>query len=200
MTVAKAETEDPSISDDSNFQPTRMPDRSSGPDVSRAFIVHALTLLSHGYLPRIERCFQDLTDEQIWWRPNDECNSIGNLVLHLSGNVRQWIVSGVGGELDERHRDAEFQQREIINKTDLINQLRLTVVEATRVLRALDPKTLMEFRMIQQKQVSILEAVLHVTEHFSMHTGQIIQLTKILTSKDLKFYDFSGGAPVGTWK
>jgi uncharacterized damage-inducible protein DinB len=136
------------------------------------------------YLPKIERCLERLTDEQIWWRANDESNSIGNLVLHLCGNARQWIVSGVGGEADARERDA---------------LLRSTLSDVGRVLKNLDPATLLERRTIQGSDVDVLEAIFHVTEHFSMHTGQIIMLTKMLTSSDLRFYDFSTGAVRETW-
>jgi uncharacterized damage-inducible protein DinB len=165
------------------------------------------------YLPKIERCLERLTDEQIWWRANDESNSIGNLVLHLCGNARQWIVSGVGGEADARERDqlitrdhfalrerdAEFAQREMIARDELVALLRSTLSDVGRVLKNLDPATLLERRTIQGSDVDVLEAIFHVTEHFSMHTGQIIMLTKTLTSSDLRFYDFSTGAVRETW-
>ena len=151
------------------------------------------------YLPKIERCLERLTDEQIWWRPNEESNSIGNLVLHLCGNARQWIVSGVGGEADHRHRDAEFAQRELVPRDQLLTLLRSTLDDVARVLRGLDPATLLERRTIQTSDVDLLEAIFHVTEHFSMHTGQIIMLTKMLTSTDLRFYEFEDDAPVQRW-
>jgi len=147
----------------------------------------------------IERCLEQLTDEQIWWRPNPDSNSVGNLILHLCGNARQWILSGLGNELDERIRDREFSQTEIIPRGQLQELLRDTLTEVERVLSGLDPLMLLEFRKIQGTDVDILEAVFHVTEHFSMHTGQIIQITKILTHKDLSFYDFSGGVPTHRW-
>ena len=151
------------------------------------------------YLPKIERCLERLNDEQIWWRANEESNSIGNLVLHLCGNARQWIVSGVGGEADARVRDAEFAQREMIARDELVALLRSTLADVGRVLKALDPATLLERRTIQGSDVDVLQAIFHVTEHFSMHTGQIIMLTKMLTSSDLRFYDFSGTEPRERW-
>jgi len=143
-----------------------------------------------------------LTDEQIWWRANEESNSIGNLVLHLCGNARQWIVCGVGGASDARDRDAEFAQREVIGRDELRSRLRstLTDVEATlRQLKSQDPSVLLEQRTIQGSPVAILEAIFHFTEHFSMHTGQIIMLTKMMTASDLRFYDFSAGSPAHGW-
>ena len=151
------------------------------------------------YLPKIERCLERLNDEQIWWRANEESNSIGNLVLHLCGNARQWIVSGVGGEADARDRDAEFAQREMIARDELIVLLRSTLADVGRVLKRLDAATLLERRTIQASDVDVLEAIFHVTEHFSMHTGQIIMLTKMLTASDLRFYDFSGIEPRERW-
>ena len=151
-------------------------------------------------MPKIERCLERLSDEQIWWRPNDESNSIGNLVLHLCGNARQWIVCGVGGAADGRDRDAEFAQREAIARGELVALLRTTLSDIEVVLKNLTPETLLERRAIQGSDVDVLEAIFHVTEHFSMHTGQIIMLTKILTATDLRFYDFEAGRPVHRWR
>src|SRR5262245_36432665 len=175
-----------------------MEDQSS--DVSRAFIDQARTFLCTDYLPKIEHCLEQLTDEQIWLRPNPVSNSIGNLVLHLCGNARQWILAGLGDNPDRRDRDSEFSQREVIPRANLLGNLRTTLAEVDRVLESLDSKTLLEQRTIQGKSVEVLEAVFHVTEHFSMHTGQIILLTKLLTASDLSFYDFESGAPVERWR
>ena len=168
--------------------------------VSRAFINCARDFLLDDYLPKIERCLEKLTDEQIWWRSNEESNSIGNLILHLCGNARQWIISGVGSQPDTRLRDAEFAQRESIPRNDLLDLLRSTLAEIDTALRSLDASTVLERRKIQEHDVDILEAIFHVTEHFSMHTGQIIMLTKMLTASDLHFYNFAGGVLVETWR
>ena len=159
------------------------------------FLSCAREFLVEEYLPKIERCLERLSDEQIWWRPNEESNSIGNLVLHLCGNARQWIVSGVGGAADARVRDAEFAQRESIPRAELVSLLRTTLADVAAVLKNLSPETLLERRTIQGSDVDILEAIFHVTEHFSMHTGQIILLTKLLTGTGLHFYDFEGDVP-----
>ena len=168
--------------------------------VSKAFIAHASEFLLGDYLPKIERCLEKLTDEQIWWRANEESNSIGNLILHLCGNARQWIISGVGSEPDNRNRDSEFEQRELIPRTELLTLLRSTLSEVETTLRAVDPTTILDHRKIQGNDVEILEAIFHVTEHFSMHTGQIIMLTKMLTASDLRFYGFEAGTPVERWR
>ena len=168
--------------------------------VSRAFIRCAIDFLLGDYLPKIERCLEKLTDEQIWWRANEESNSIGNLILHLCGNARQWIVCGVGSEPDKRVRDAEFAQRDVITRDQLLNLLRSTLADVEKTLVTLDPASVLEHRNIQGHDVDILEAIFHVTEHFSMHTGQIIMLTKMLTASDLRFYDLASGVPVETWR
>jgi uncharacterized damage-inducible protein DinB len=166
---------------------------------SRAFITHAAHFLVDDYLPKIERCLEKLTDEQIWWRANEESNSIGNLILHLCGNARQWIICGVGAQPDNRDRDSEFAQRDIISRDELLTLLRTTLREVDNTLRDLDPSLLLEHRKIQGNDVEILEAIFHVTEHFSMHAGQIFLLTKLLSASDLGFYDFEAGAPVERW-
>ena len=167
--------------------------------ISRAFLVRASEFLLGDYLPKIEHCLAKLTDEQIWWRANEESNSIGNLILHLCGNVRQWIISGVGGQPDNRNRDSEFEQRDVIARDELLSLLRSTLSETETILLTLDPSVLLEHRKIQGNDVELLEAIFHVTEHFSMHAGQIFLLTKLLTATDLRFYDFEVDAPVHNW-
>jgi uncharacterized damage-inducible protein DinB len=177
--------------------------------VARAFIAEARRLLSGDYLPKIERCLEQLDDADVWRRPNAQSNSVGNLLLHLSGNARQWIVAGIGGAEDKRARQTEFdagkQQQagddELPTAQELLASLRATLAEVDAVLARLDPASLLERRTIQGlSEVVILSAIFHVVEHFSMHTGQIIQLTKMRAARDLDFYDFSAGAPRASWK
>lgn len=137
---------------------------------------------------RIETCLGRLSEEQVWSRGQENENAVGNLVLHLCGNVRQWIISSIGGATDHRQRDREFAARGGRSKGQLSEQLRTTVQEAVAVIRALPAGRLTERRTIQGYEGSVLEAIYHVVEHFSMHTGQIIFATKMLTSADLGFY------------
>ena len=176
--------------------------------IARAFLAEARRLLSADYLPKIERCLERLGAGGVWWRPNAASNSIGNLLLHLEGNARQWIISGVGGAVDRRARQTEFDAGATTDVTELslptaqelILRLRATLQEVDEVLAQLDPQSLLEVRRIQGlSEVAVLTAVFHVVEHFSMHTGQIIQLTKQREGGDLGFYDFSGGAPRANW-
>lgn len=169
-------------------------------EIGQTFIARARYHLSEDFLPKIERCLSLLTDEQVWWRPNSESNSIGNLLLHLSGNARQWIVCGVGGATDARDRDAEFAQREMVPREELQLLLKQTLREVDSTLAEFDPGQLLQTRKIQGLDVSVLEAILHVVEHFSMHTGQIILMTKMLTQEDLSFYEFIDSKAVMKWK
>ena len=154
-------------------------------DFTRAFIDRSRHYLGEDFLPKIERCLEELSEEDIWWRPNEASNSIGNLVLHLSGNVRQWIISGIGGAPDLRDRDQEFEQRAPISTERLLERLAATVREADAILAGLDPSSLLEQRRIQGFDLTVGEAVYHVVEHFATHTGQITLLTKQRIGKDL---------------
>jgi uncharacterized damage-inducible protein DinB len=139
-------------------------------------------------MSRISVCVSQLADDQIWARGGENENAIGNLMLHLAGNVRQWIVSGAGSRPDTRDRDAEFAARGGLSKAAVEARLQETVDQAVVVINGLTPERLVERLTIQGYDVSVLEAVLHVVEHFSMHTGQIIFATKMLTGADLGFY------------
>jgi uncharacterized damage-inducible protein DinB len=139
------------------------------------------------YCGRIETCIGKLTAEQIWTRGRDNENAVGNLVLHLAGNVRQWILHGVGGQPDHRQRDTEFAAREL-DVAELKQRLRSTVDEAAAVIRAVPAERLTEPVLIQKYDVTVVEAILHVVEHFSGHTAQIILITKFLTGEDMGFY------------
>jgi uncharacterized damage-inducible protein DinB len=168
-------------------------------EIGQAFITRCRHHFAEDFLPKIERCLELHSDEQIWWRANPQSNSIGNLLLHLSGNVRQWIVSGIGGVIDARDRDAEFAERAIIPRDELLARLKQTLSEADRALANFRSDRLLERMQIQGSEVIALEAILHVVEHFSMHTGQIILMSKMFAEVDLGFYDFSGPAPVPKW-
>lgn len=139
------------------------------------------------YLPRIIDCLGQLDETEIWWRPNASSNSAGNLVLHLCGNVRQWIISGLGGAPDVRERDTEFAERGPLPRRILVAQLCQTVGEVCSVLDGLSADDLLREYTIQGFHETGLSAVAHVFEHFSHHTGQIIYLTKLKRAKDLRF-------------
>jgi len=147
-------------------------------------------------LERIETCVWKLTPEQIWMRAESNQNAVGNLLLHLNGNVRQWILHGVGGQSDLRDRDAEFAAREGAGASELLARLRATVEEAAALLQALPAGRLMEHTQNQGYDCTVLTAIYHVVEHFAGHSFQIIYATKLFTAEDLGFYaHLSGSAP-----
>ncbi|MDP1678405.1 MAG: DinB family protein [Bacteroidota bacterium] len=158
-------------------------------DTERYFIECCRTKLKKEYLQKIEDCLSILTDEDIWWRAHETNNSIGNLVLHLSGNIRQWIFHHLGGNEFERERDKEFAERNHISKADLIHQLQNSIADVDSVLEQFPTIKLRNLYTIQGYSVTGLEAILHITEHFSYHVGQIVYITKMRTGKDLKFYN-----------
>ena len=147
------------------------------------------------YLTKIRLAVSVLDDRVVWARPNESSNSIGNLLLHLAGNARQWIVSGVGGAPDVRNRQSEFDQRAPIPVTQLLDQLEQTISDVDRVLASVTAADLQTRRVIQANDVSVLEAIYHVVEHFSMHTGQIILLAKADQGDRVRFYDMVDGHP-----
>lgn len=140
------------------------------------------------FTDRIEFCVEKLTENQIWARGGENENAAGNLIVHLAGNVRQWIVSSLGNNPVPRDRDAEFNARGGHTAAELIELLRATVAEAVQIIANLDAAALTREYEIQNYRVSGVEAVYHVVEHFGEHTGQIIFITKMLTGSDLGFY------------
>lgn len=163
------------------------------------FIRQSRAYLMDDFRPRIQRCLEALSDEDIWWRPNEASNSIGNLVLHLCGNARQWIVAGVGRAPDIRHRQEEFDRRDPLPKEGLTALLHATVAEVDVSLARVTPEQLLEPRIIQGYDTTVQGAIYHVVEHFAMHTGQVILLTKARIGRDLGFYAVQDGIAKPTW-
>jgi uncharacterized damage-inducible protein DinB len=155
---------------------------------AKLFLEFSRKKLLEQYWPRLRHAVESLSDEQMWWRPNAASNSVGNLLLHLNGNVRQWLVASFNRLEDERDRPAEFGAREGTSRAALIESLTHTMDEARQVLSRLTPTELLAVYQIQGYRVSGLDAVYQVVEHFGMHLGQIIYITKMLTDKDLEFY------------
>lgn len=154
-----------------------------------ALLTDARAFLRGDYLPKIERCLDVLSEDDVWWRANAGSNSIGNLILHLDGSTRYWILGVVGSRPVVRDRDAEFAERGPLAKSALVARLSATLAEADEVLASLDETTLLERRPLSKGETTVLWAVLHGVEHFAMHTGQIILLTKLRTASVLRLAD-----------
>lgn len=156
-------------------------------EITRAVLEEAAHCLNE-CLARIRHCVDQLTDEQVWWRPRESMNSIGNLLLHLSGNLRQWIVSGIGGASDVRDRPAEFAARGPTSRTQLLAQLQATVDEALAVLARTGPAAMSPVRRIQGFDLTGWGAVFSSIPHFQGHTQEIICLTRMQLGRAYRFY------------
>jgi len=154
------------------------------------FIEASRVFLREDYLPKVIYCVEQLFDDDLWWRPNEASNSIGNLILHLCGNLGQWIVSSIGGAEFKRDRDGEFAARGPVAKAELLLNLKQTLSDVDRVLEGLESRRLLERLKIQTYDVSTLQAVYHVVEHFAYHLGQILYIYKLRTGIDPRFYKF----------
>ncbi len=157
------------------------------------FLSASRRFLVQEYPAKIDAALAHLAVEDLWWRPHADQNSIANLLLHLAGNVRQWIVSGVGGHPDQRDRAAEFATRPDSPAAGDFDRIRAalaaSLLDADRVLESLDPHHLEEPRSIQGLETTVFEAIYHVVEHFSMHTGQVLYIAKLRSGRDLGFYE-----------
>jgi uncharacterized damage-inducible protein DinB len=167
-----------------------MPDRFL--DASRDYLLDQ-------YLPRIRLACAPLSDDDLWWRPAPGSNSIGNLILHIEGNARQWLIGGVGGHASDRDRDGEFAAEGGHTGEQLLATLTTTLFEIDRVLAALQPSQLDEPRIIQGATTTVFDAVYHVVEHVSMHSGQIIQLAKWRAPGAIRLYDATANAFTPLW-
>ena len=157
-------------------------------NVATLFLQFSRHKLLEQYWPRLRACVEPLTPEHLNWRPNEASNSIANLILHLNGNVRQWLVASFNGEPDQRNRPAEFAERGTLFAAPLLAQLGATMDEAAAVLARLTPADLTARYEIQGYHVSGLDAVYQAVEHFGLHYGQILYIAKSLTAADLGFY------------
>ncbi|MBK8915264.1 MAG: DUF1572 family protein [Phycisphaerales bacterium] len=160
-------------------------------DISRALGEYAAAKTEQNHA-QIERCARLLTTEELWQRENAHCNAVGNLVLHLAGNVRQWVLGGIAGQAITRDRAGEFAERRLLPAGELLAALAAVVSPACAILRSLRAESLTKDYLIQGYAVRGVEAVMHVTEHFSFHTGQIVHVTKALRGVDLSLYDVRG--------
>jgi uncharacterized damage-inducible protein DinB len=162
-----------------------------------AFLRQVRFRLREDYRVKISRALEVLNEEEVWWRPNEASNSIGNLLLHLAGNVRQWAVAGIGGAPDLRDRPREFSERSQLNQAELLAQLDAALDEAEAVIARIEEElaasqsdaALQRERLIQGFPQTVQDALFHIVEHFSYHTGQIIYIAKFHEGERVQYYD-----------
>ena len=158
--------------------------------VAQRFLERTRYYLGLEYPAKIRTALLAMPADRLWWRPNESSNSAGNLVLHLVGNVTQWIVGGVGGQNTERHRDEEFSATGGLDAAGLVALLDETLARVDAVLAAVTAESLLEQREIQGRRTTVFAAIYHVVEHFSTHTGQIVLLGKMSAEAGaIRFYD-----------
>lgn len=155
--------------------------------IANEFIQRSVQQLQEN-TPKIKKCLDELTEEEVWKKPNASSNSVGNQLLHLSGNITQWILSSLGNTPDNRERDLEFSTEGGLTKKELFDMLESTVAKAVEVIQNLTGDELLQLRSVQGYETSGVGIIIHVVEHYSYHTGQIIFWTKLLKDKDLAFY------------
>jgi uncharacterized damage-inducible protein DinB len=171
-----------------------------GESGGRIFVGMSKYLLTQEYPSKIRQCLEVLPESAIWARSNDGSNSIGNLLLHLTGNVTEWIGGGVAQRKFGRNRPAEFAARDGAGVKELLARLDEALRDAAKVLDTLSDEDLAAGRFIQGRETTVLGAIYHVVEHFAMHTGQIVLLTKIHAPGTIHFYDDSGPVANPLWK
>lgn len=139
-------------------------------------------------MPRIRQCLSELSEEEVWQQPNENSNSVGNLLLHLTGNMRQYILTGIDQQADVRKRQQEFDTNGSISKAQLLMSLETVMVEVNHILDNIQPEHLIVKKPVQCFEETIISILVHVTEHFSYHVGQITYFTKAIHNKDLRYY------------
>ena len=163
------------------------------------FLSRSRYWLTKEYPTKLRHCVNALPPEAVWARTDERSNSIGNLLIHLAGNVTEWILGGVGRQTISRYRAGEFTQKTGRDASKLLDDLEAVLRKADSVLADLTAKDLERSIMIQGRETTVLGAIYHVVEHFAMHTGQIIFLTKIHAPGKIHFYEDAGGLARPTW-
>lgn len=148
-------------------------------DLARA-VVEDVRRRLQGYPAQVRASLDGLTDEQVWWRPNEAANSVGNLVLHLCGSTRHFLGRGVGGSDYQRDRRREFAEKGPISRAELLRTLTETVAEAESVMATLAPEQLLEVRDRAGEPQTVLALLLRTAHHWGVHTGQIVYAVKAL--------------------
>lgn len=157
--------------------------------LTNAFIDEIKRRLFTENVTRLKKCVGELTEAQIWYRPNNASNSVGNLVLHLHGNVRQWVVAGLGKNKDIRERQKEFDEKGPIPLEKMLGDIDKLMEEVNQILNNISTTDLLEVRNVQGYDESGLSILVHITEHFSYHVGQMTYIVKMLKDKDMGYYD-----------
>ncbi len=148
-------------------------------NVFDAVIEESIKTIDNAY-GRICHCVGQLDAGQFWARENSSVNSVGILIQHLCGNLRQWVIAGIGGAQDVRDRPSEFKDEERPDKDELMNMFENTIQECKETIKNLSPEQLLEHRRIQGFDETVLSAMFSTIPHIELHGGQIVYITRLL--------------------
>lgn len=140
-------------------------------------------------ISRTKKCLNFLSDEDIWYKPNENSNSVGNLVLHVCGNARQWLLSGLGGAEDIRQRQTEFDEKGPLPKAELFKHLDDLQVDLEILFSRIQPEDLVKIYGVQGFNESGFGIIMHVVEHFSYHVGQMTYFVKARKDLDTGYFE-----------
>jgi uncharacterized damage-inducible protein DinB len=168
-------------------------------DLASTFIARSRHYLVVEYRTKLHTAVLALPPDALWARANEASNSVGNLLVHLAGNVRQWIVDGVGREPSLRNRAAEFAVRDGPRAEVLLRDLDSVLRDVDRILGGLTHEELLTDRTIQGRDITVFEAIYHVVEHFSLHLGQVVLMAKAHAPGSFQFYEDAEGMATAVW-
>ncbi|MEM8734931.1 MAG: DUF1572 family protein [Planctomycetota bacterium] len=150
---------------------------TSKPDEVARFVAANVRQLEGG-MAKITHCLEQLDDQQIWWRPSESMNSIANLLLHLSGNMRQWLICGLSEIPDQRMRQTEFDDRSLRSKAELRSALESALNESIEQISVQTSSTLMPVRLVQEFEIDGFTVIVDSVGHFCGHVQEIVHLTR----------------------
>lgn len=155
--------------------------------IGTAFLIETSKRLDKS-IRRIDHCLDQLNDQEVWWRPKARMNSIGNLILHINGNLTQWVLHGLGGQKDLRNRPSEFESRQTNTKQNFKKLLTDLKDQINKILTDFDSTKLLDEKKIQGFNVLLLNGIYSTMTHLEGHTGQIVYITQIIKGDEYKLF------------
>ena len=135
---------------------------------------------------RLSHSVRQLDNRQIWYRPSSSSNSVGVILQHLSGNLRQWVCSAIGGEVFQRNRPQEFKDSDLISQKDMLERINELDMKIQSILLQLTHESLLSPRRIQGFDETVMSALLAALTHLELHGGQVTFLVKLMLDKEYK--------------
>jgi hypothetical protein len=149
-------------------------------EVSEAVLAALRARITRVFPAQIRACVDQLTDEQIWWRPNEKSNSIGNLIVHITGSLNHYLNFDIGGVEYHRDRAAEFAERRHIPKHELVAMFDDMVAKAEKTFDGIGVERLASPSPEPKMYTLLVEDLISIAVHIANHAGQIVWITKML--------------------